>query len=536
MLPVLFEGGVRAVIELASFSAFTPAHLAFLDQLTESIGLVLHTIEANSLTEDLLEQAQSLAGELRAQQEELRASNGDLERQASLLAIQNVEAEQKNQEVEESKRLLEEKAGQLVLSSKYKSEFIANMSHELRTPLNSLLILAEQLEDNPDKNMTETQVKYASIIRASGNDLLSLLNGILESAKVESGTVALTMTDVSLGDLCGTLLSEFDQVARGKGLDFSVELNPATDNIVTDLQRLRQILKNLLSNAFKFTERGGVNVHVGTAVDGWSANSVTLAHAPCVLALSISDTGIGVAAEQQERIFEEFAQGDGSTARLYGGTGLGLSISRQLVGLLGGEITLASTPEHGSTFTVYLPGTAPRVPTASPRAGTTRSLPSIQLVGSSVPEVRLAGSVIVDPPSDSSDPAALDGTSVLVVDDDFRNLFALTALLERNHATVTIAESGAEALAVLERAPQIDIVLMDIMMPGMDGYETIRAIRALEHLRALPIIAVTGKVVSGERERCLAAGANDYVPKPVDTADLFAALGPWLQHATRAGR
>ncbi len=356
VLPVLFEGSVRAVVELASFSTFSETHKSFLDQLPESIGLVLNTIEANTLTENLLEQSQSLAEELTAQQNELRESNDDLARQADLLAAQNIEAETKNLEIEESKRLVEEKAGQLSASSKYKSEFIANMSHELRTPLNSLLILAEQLEDDPGHTMTETQVEYASVILASGRDLLALLNTILDLAKVESGTVSVEMSDVSIEELRSALVRDFDHVAQSGGLGYAIDIEPGSpDEIVTDPQRLRQILKNLLANAFKFTERGKVHVQIGPAADGWSRSNASLAGSPAVLAISVSDTGIGIDQKHQLRVFEAFAQGDGTTARLYGGTGLGLSISRELASLLGGELTMESTPGLGSVFTVYLP-------------------------------------------------------------------------------------------------------------------------------------------------------------------------------------
>jgi len=507
VLPVLFEGSVRAVIELASFSSFSPTHQAFLDQLTESIGLVLNTIEADTLTENLLKQSQSLAEELRTQQEELQESNKDLARQASLLAEKNIEAEQKNQEVEQSKRLVEEKAGQLSVSSKYKSEFIANMSHELRTPLNSLLILAEQLEENPEHTMTDQQVEYAGVIRASGNDLV----------------------DVVVGDVCDSLRREFEPVAQTKALSFGIDLAPgAPETILTDVQRLRQILKNLLSNAFKFTERGEVRVRVATANSGWMGDAESLSNAPSVLAFSVTDTGIGIDEAQQQHIFEEFAQGDGSTARLYGGTGLGLSISRELVGLLGGEITVASAPGRGSTFTVFLPAGAPS-------AIRRTSQPIVQLAPAPPKSVAAPGGravgitgVVFGSAESQVDPNLLDGAKVLVVDDDFRNVFALTALLERNKAEVNIAESGSDAIDMLQRLPDIDIVLMDIMMPLMDGYTTIRKIRSLERFTHLPIIAVTGKVVAGERQRCLDAGANDYVPKPVDTAELLTAIGPWL--------
>jgi signal transduction histidine kinase/HAMP domain-containing protein/ActR/RegA family two-component response regulator len=545
VLPILFEGSVRAVLELASFSPFSPIHQAFLDQLPESIGLVLNTIEANTVTENLLKQSQSQAKELRSQQEELRESNEDLGRQARLLAEQNIEAEKKNQEVEQSKRQVEEKAGQLAVSSKYKSEFIANMSHELRTPLNSLLILAGQLEENPDNNMTDTQVEYASVIRSSGKDLLDLLNNILNLAKVESGTIAVDMTALSVRQLRIALLREFEHIAKAKGLGYTVDVAPdGPQDIVTDPQRLRQILTNLLANAFKFTERGEVRLHIGMCDGGWSAESESLANAAAVVAIAVSDTGIGIEGEQQQRVFEAFAQGDGTTARLYGGTGLGLSISRELVGLLGGEIAVTSAPGEGSTFTVYLPADSPAAATPGAIHAATTPVPAtpgaIHAATTPMPDLPDApvapGDVLVLPTdlaldrrqSTESEGSDFNGAKVLVVDDDFRNIFAMTALLERGRAHVTVAESGPDALAALETMPDMDIVLMDIMMPVMDGYATIRAIREFPQLKSLPVIAVTGKVMPGERQRCIDAGANDFVPKPIDTAELLAVLRPWL--------
>jgi signal transduction histidine kinase/HAMP domain-containing protein/ActR/RegA family two-component response regulator len=539
VLPVLFEGSVRAVVELASFSKFSDTHQAFLDQITESIGLVLNTIEANTLTETLLEQSQSQAEELRSQQEELRESNEDLGRQAALLAEQNIEAAQKNQEVEQSKRLVEEKAGQLVVSSKYKSEFIANMSHELRTPLNSLLILAEQLEENPDDNMTATQVEYASVIRTSGKDLLTLLNNILDLAKVESGTVTAQMSDLSVAELCKTLRREFEHVAGANGVGFAVELAPGCpQHIVTDPQRLRQILTNLLGNAFKFTERGEVRLLVTLADGGWSPANASLTEAASVVALAVSDTGIGIEQAQHHRIFEAFAQTDGTSARMHGGTGLGLSISRELVGLLGGEITVTSAPREGSIFTVYLPldQVATALPVLDrPEDVTADAQRHAALDGPGRAAGEPAESGLGHAAPSVPDAPDFNGTKVLVVDDDFRNIFAMTALLEHGDAEVTVAESGSAALAALAREPDIDIVLMDIMMPVMDGYATIRAIRSLDHLKSLPIIAVTGKVMPGERQRCIDAGANDFVPKPVDTGQLFAALRPWLPATSQTG-
>ncbi len=509
VLPVLFEGSLRAVIELASFSPFSVTHQTFLDSITESIGIVLSTIKAAALTESLLKQSLSLGEELRAQQEELRESNVDLARQAALLAEQNAESERKNQEVEHSKRLVEEKVGQLAVSSKYKSEFIANMSHELRTPLNSLLILAEQLRSNDENNMTARQVEYASVILSSGRDLMSLLNRILDLAKVESGTVSVERVTMSLTQLRDDLLRDFTALATDKGLAFSVDLAPdCPARLVTDVQRLRQILNNLLANAFKFTAHGSVHVRIGLAEHGWDADVGTLGAASSVVAFAVSDSGIGIDADQQARIFEAFAQGDGSTARLYGGTGLGLSISRELSGLLGGQIIVSSTPGNGSEFTVYLP-VDETIDVPEDLSGAP-ILPALPAVESLVP----AG--------------ALAGFRFLIADDDTRMTFATTALLERAGANVVVAHNGADAVAALADTADVDVVLMDIVMPVMDGYAAMRAIRAMEGCATLPIIAVTGKTGAGERQRCLDAGANDYVPRPVEMGELMATVRPWL--------
>jgi signal transduction histidine kinase/HAMP domain-containing protein/ActR/RegA family two-component response regulator len=525
VLPILFEGSVLAVIELASLSGFSLAHQSLLEQLTESIGLVLNTVEATSATEKLLGEFQLQARELQSRQEQLRQSNEDLAEQATLLAGKNSEIEGKYQEVEEAKRLVEEKANELAVSSMYKSEFIANMSHELRTPLNSLLVLAEQLEDNPDGNLTARQVEYAGVIRSSGADLLKLLNDILDLAKIESRTVNLEIGELALADLGEGMEYSFRHLADSQNLTFRVEIDdalPAT--IVTDPHRLRQILKNLLSNAFKFTEQGSVTIRMALAAGGWNRACERLAQADAVIAISVADTGIGIETELQSAMFEAFAQADGTDARRYGGTGLGLSISRNLSSLLGGEITLSSERGAGSVFTLYLPlGAAPaaRVQTAAPVSPPVVSMRPAGEVAAARQKLQVAARA-------GFYEGGAAGTTVLVVDDDFRNIFALTALLERGDLTVVPAQSGAEALRILQGRADIDIVLMDIMMPGMNGYEAMAAIRALPALAELPIIAVTGKVVGGERDRCLAAGASDYIPKPVDTAELLAALRRWF--------
>jgi signal transduction histidine kinase len=392
VLPILFEGQVKAVLELASFERFNPTHQAFLDQLTESIGIVLNTIEANMRTEDLLEQSQSLAKELQSRQEELQNTNQELKEKAQLLAHQNSEVERKNREVEQARQALEEKAEQLALTSKYKSEFLANMSHELRTPLNSLLILSDQLSKNPDGNLSPKQTEYAKTIHSSGNDLLMLINDILDLSKIESGTVVLDVGDLRLSDLHAFVERTFRHVAEAKGVEFSIGLDPQLPKtITTDSKRLQQVIKNLLSNAFKFTQQGHVSLSVDLARDGWSSDNESLSGANSVLAISVADTGIGISHDKQQIIFEAFQQADGSTSRKYGGTGLGLAISRELARLLGGEIRLASSPGEGSTFTLFLPqsytpqkplrkpAVPPRRPSETRGAASTRTEPTLAI-------------------------------------------------------------------------------------------------------------------------------------------------------------
>src|SRR5579864_2042383 len=358
VLPVVFERQVMAVLELASFDSFSPTHQAFLDDLMDTIGIVLNTIQANTRTEDLLRQSQSLAKELQSQQEVLQKTNQELEEKAGLLVEQNAEVERKNQEVEQARQALEEKAKQLALTSKYKSEFLANMSHELRTPLNSLLILADQLAHNVEGNLTPKQIEFSKTIHASGNDLLSLINDILDLSKIESGTVTLDIAALRFHDLQDYVDRTFRHIAEAKNLEFKIDMDPdLPPNMFTDSQRLEQVIRNLLSNAFKFTESGQVVLSMAQVTEGWNPENEVLNHARSVIAFSVSDTGIGIPPEKQQIIFEAFQQADGSTSRKYGGTGLGLAISREIARLLGGEIHLASALGQGSTFTLFLPQT-----------------------------------------------------------------------------------------------------------------------------------------------------------------------------------
>ncbi|HEV8109222.1 MAG TPA: HAMP domain-containing protein, partial [Burkholderiales bacterium] len=547
ILPVLFEGQVKAVIELASFSRFSEIHQSFLDQLTESIGVVLHTIAANMQTEYLLHQSQSLTAELQAQQEELKKTNDRLEQQAlnlqkseSLLKSKQDElrsaneqlqekarqlsdqmrqVEFKNREIEQARAALEEKAEQLSLSSRYKSEFLANMSHELRTPLNSLLILARLLADNVGGNLTPKQVEFARTIHSSGAELLALINDILDLAKIESGTVTLNIAAERFVDITDYVERTFRQMAVDKGLEFAVSVERhLPDSMETDAKRLQQIITNLLSNAFKFTSKGKVSLEARAAEAGWSPGHPVLSNAGTVVAISVIDTGIGIPSSKQRLIFEAFQQADGTTSREYGGTGLGLSISRELARLLGGEIRVHSAPGEGSTFVLYLP-LAYQPAVAEP--GFERDSPEELAAYTPAPmSVSTLEAEEVAPQAASE----LAEKRVLVVDDDIRNVFALTSALEQHGMRVLHAESGKEGIEVLKRARDIDVVLMDVMMPGLDGFDTMRIVRQLDGYKSLPIIAVTAKAMVGDRDKCIEAGANDYIAKPVNVDVLLATL------------
>ncbi len=512
--PILFENDVKAVLELASFTPFTAIQISFLDQLGESIGVVLHTIEASMRTENLLQQAQSLAQELQSQQEALSKSNAALQEKAVLLQRQKAAMEVKNQEVEMTRMSLEEKAEQLMLSSRYKSEFLSSMSHELRTPLNSLLILAHQLSENSDNNLTPRQVEYATTIYSAGGDLLSLINEILDLAKIESGTVKLDLRSVCFATIEEQLLRMFNPIAQSRGLSFTVRRAAGLpDSLHTDEIRLLQVLRNLLANGFKFTERGGVTLTIDVAQNGWTTDHETLDRADTVVVFKVSDTGIGVASEQRTLIFEPFQQVDTGTSRRYNGTGLGLSISTGLARLMQGELRLlGSKPGAGSTFALYLPQQSGAGSLAPPQAEP-GAAPALPHLGADVAVTR----------------AALATRIVLVVDDDVRNIFALTGVLEHHGMEVWSAENGRAAIDMLHQRPEVDIVLMDIMMPDMDGFDTMRHIRRIPAFKELPIIALTAKAMQTDREKCIAAGASDYVSKPVDIDELLALMRRWLR-------
>jgi signal transduction histidine kinase/CheY-like chemotaxis protein len=656
ILPALFEDEVKAVIELASFEEFNETHHSFLTQLMETVGIVLNTIAATMRTEELLKESQLLTQELQARQtelttkqEELHNTNEELQEKAQLLENEKRQVEAKNFEIEMARRAVEEKAEQLALTSKYKSEFLANMSHELRTPLNSLLILSKLLADNQDGNLNTKQTEFARTIHSAGTDLLNLINDILDLSKIESGTVSIELGDMPLTSLQQHMERTFRQLASEKDLAFEVQFAPdLPETIHTDEKRLQQIVLNLLSNAFKFTAHGKVELDVGVASTGWSATHPVLREVSQALEISVTDTGIGIPPDKQKLIFEPFHQADGTTSRKYGGTGLGLSISREIAGLLGGELQVRSIPGGGSTFTLFLPlraasapvlahpvasggdvvasepilaieptddrgnlGKDPFVliveddpafarilldlareaglkgvicPTGSGSAALARklqpsaitldlglsdmngfvlidllrqeaeteSIPIYVISGREMAEdaLSLGAAEVIEKPVErerltalfdqvakrkrrkvrtgarrkKTNPATeLTGKKILIVDDDIRNIYSLTSVLEARGAKILYAERGQEGIDLLEAHPDLDAALIDIMMPEMDGYETMRRIRSKPGIADIPLIAVTAKAMKGDRQKCLDAGASDYIAKPVDT-DLLLAL------------
>ncbi|MFD5394553.1 HAMP domain-containing protein, partial [Streptomyces sp. NPDC127097] len=535
ILPVLFEDQVLGVIELASFSRFSEVHLAFIDQFVNTIGVSINTIIANSRTESLLSESQRLTAELRQRSDELQLTNAELEEKAALLAT----------------------------SSQYKSEFLANMSHELRTPLNSLLVLSRLLADNPDGRLSPQEVEFAVTIHRAGSDLLQLINDILDLSKIEAGRMDVHPKTLPLIKLLDYVRATFRPLTVDRGLSFDVTVGEnVPKELFSDEQRLQQILRNLLSNAVKFTSSGGVELIV-QRVPGTDFEEESLRTADDVIALSVKDTGIGISPEKLDGIFEAFQQSDGTTNRKYGGTGLGLSISRDMAALLGGRIIAESEPDVGSTFTLYVPAryTGP-FPAPSPTAATrpadstAQSGPVLaeQLTAEPEPQRAAPAGDLFPTPADQELTSPAGGHSpdggavtwpettrlkdwlsgragqvlarrrILIVDDDIRNVFALTHVLGRVGISVKYAENGREGLEVLDRTPDVSLVLMDIMMPEMDGYEMIKAIRHAPRFADLPVIALTAKAMPGDREKAIESGANDYIPKPVDVDRLLSVI------------
>jgi CheY-like chemotaxis protein/HAMP domain-containing protein len=511
VLPVLFEGETKAVIELASLEPFTPTHLTFLEQLTQSIGVVLNTIEATMRTEALLGQSQQLTIELQTRQTELQQRNEELASKAKQLAEQNVEVERKNMEVEQARSALEEKAAELALTSKYKSEFLANMSHELRTPLNSILILGQQLADNPQNNLSGKQVEYARNIHSAGTDLLTLINDILDLSKIESGTVTVDAEPVTFASLKDATQRTFHHVAESKRLSFELSFDDSLPQVITtDAKRLRQILKNLLSNAFKFTPHGHVKMDVRSVTEGWTPDHPVLSQASSVIAFSVTDTGIGIALEKQRLIFEAFHQADAGTSRKYGGTGLGLAISRELAILLGGEIRLVSAPGQGSTFTLYMPVSY----SGSARHGMVQQAPDQMSTTAIATSLAVAKSV--EPIPDDRDTIAQGDSTMLIVEDDPHYAQLLLEMSRERGFKGIVAVTGQSGLE-LARRYQPTAITLDVFLPDMLGWTLLNHLKIDLDTRHIPVQMLS---VEEERQHGLSHGAFTYLVKPATTAEL----------------
>jgi HAMP domain-containing protein/CheY-like chemotaxis protein/signal transduction histidine kinase len=522
VLPVLFENQVKAVIELATVTSFTDLQVTFLEQLTGSIGIVLNSIEATMQTEALLKQSQQLAGELQTQQRELQQTNDQLGQKAQQLAERNVEVERKNQEIEQARRALEEKASELALTSKYKSEFLANMSHELRTPLNSILILGQQLADNPDGNLSGRQVDFARTIYGAGTDLLNLIRDILDLSKIESGTVTVEAEEIAFTSLIDAVARPFRHEAESRGLSFDVQIDPNLGrSITTDAKRVQQVLKNLLSNAFKFTQQGGVWLKVSATNEGWNADHPVLSESPMVAAFQVSDSGIGIPQEKQKIVFEAFQQADASTSRKYGGTGLGLAISRELAHLLGGEISLQSTSGMGSTFTLYLPliyggpSTLRAIPSDTTAGDLRPTTPTIvyERVAAPIPDDRLS----IEPGDEV----------MLIVEDDPHYLRVIVDLAKDLGFKVLVASKGADALALAQEF-QPTAVSLDVFLPDMLGWTVLSQLKQNATTRHIPVQIVT---LDEDRQHGLSRGAFSFVTKPASAESIEASIAKIKDYA-----
>ncbi len=560
--PAVFEGRVKAILELASFQPFTEIQLAFLDQLAGSIGIVLNTIEAGRRTEELLEQSQSLSANLQMQtdrlresekllqqqQEELKQSNEELEQtneelrqtteeieeKANLLADQKREVERTNRDLEQTRVSLEDQAQQLALTSKYKSEFLANMSHELRTPLNSLMILSKMLEENSGNNLSAKQVQYAKTIHASGNDLLELINDILDLSKIESGTVEVEPDEMRFIDLGRFVEDTFRHVAESKKLALQIHLDPQLPRTMsTDVRRLQQVIKNLLSNAFKFTEKGSVQLQASVAASGWDAQCEALNRAGRAIAFAVTDTGIGIQKEKQQLIFEAFQQADAGTARKFGGTGLGLSISREIAKLLSGSLHVESVPGQGSTFTLYLPvavsGEDARSRLKQTQESLVASRPTVSVPAreavSSVPPREIIADAVPDDQANLQ-PADL---VLLIIEDDRNFASVLVEFAREKKFKAVVAHSAAQGIVLASQIKPAAITL-DIRLPDNDGWMVLDWLKHDPKTRHIPVHIVS---VEEERERSLRLGAVSFLQKPVTKKTLDDALTQTIEFINR---
>lgn len=515
IVPIIHNQEVIAIMELASFDKFTSLQLSLLDDILEVLGTIVHSVQTRVEVERLLKEYRAMTEELQSQQEELHKTNEQLEER-------NRYADERSRELEHMKASFEEHAIQLEVSSRYKSEFLANMSHELRTPLNSILILSQMLQENNNRTLTHDEQEYARVIHTSGNDLLLLINDILDLSKVEAGKLDIHISELHTSWLPELLQSQFEKVAEQRKLAFHIETDAQLPEIFyTDEQRLSQIIKNLLSNAFKFTHEGSVQVDIRMCSVDQIVELLPSSKHSQVMAVSVRDTGIGIPPDKQEAIFEPFRQADGTTNRKYGGTGLGLSISRELARLLGGCIHMQSEEGKGSTFTLF-------VPSVPHLLGETTAMHMEAAAASTTATNEFLLRDTSKKTSDLEESYHFKDRKVLVVDDDVRNVFALCNAFEQEGIIVSVAQNGQECLELLAKDNGIELILMDIMMPVMDGYEAMRLIRKSSRYAEVPIIALTAKAMKQDRDICLQAGASDYISKPLHLSQLLSLMHVWL--------
>ena len=535
--PILVDGRVEAVVEFAALQPFLSQHLTLLDQLQDKFGSAISNVTGRMEVERLLAESQQLTEELQVQSEELQAQSEEMQMQQEQLKITNELLEEQKQfaeqrafDLKKAKDELEKYSLKLEKSSQYKSDFLANMSHELRTPLNSILILSQMLmENNPEMDMSQVR-EYSNVVFTSGKDLLRLIDDILDLSKIEAGKIEILTDEVNVTELPQMMKNLFNPVAAQKNLLFEVQTQEDVPSVIkTDGKRLQQILKNLLSNAFKFTEQGSVTVRIALADTEKVEGLLYLREEVPVLAISVTDTGIGIPLDKQEIIFDAFQQVDGTTNRQYGGTGLGLSICREFINLLGGSIEVQSEPHKGSTFTLYVPGLLEPLD-----HDVVDVLASAEVAASASELKREIDDQEEESPSvevieeGCSDEQLFKGKKVLLVEDDGRNILALVTALKRKGIAVQVAENGQQAIDILQERSDFDLIFMDIMMPVMGGYEAMKAIRNDLGMHRIPIIALTAKAMKGERDKCMEAGASDYIMKPLNIDQLFSLMRVWL--------
>jgi len=530
LIPVIFENEVIAVVEIATMAKFSKLQQELVRQVTETFGLTVNSVLGRMEIVRLLNESRAMTEELQVQSEELQTQSEELQMQTEELTMINEqleertkEAESKSRELEKAKKELEESAEQLILNSNYKSEFLANMSHELRTPLNSILILSEMLAENSQHNLTDEEAEFAKVIHSSGEDLLALINDILDLSKVEAGKLDIIFNEVNMSEVPVQIEHTFAPVARKKNLVFHIsKADHVVDVFYTDEKRFQQILKNLLSNAFKFTEQGSVTLDINQLTPQQLTNNMQDISTDW-LEITVSDTGIGIPKDKHQLIFESFQQADGATVRKYGGTGLGLSICKEFAKLLGGWITLQSTEGQGSSFTL----TIPSLPNGIEEEHC-QKLAMNEVAVTTVEEEQIKEQPVAMEEALQHEVEVFQGKNILIVDDDNRNIYALKTALEKRGMHILVAKDGLECLEVLQANPDIDLVLMDIMMPNMDGYEAMTIIRQQMKRIDLPIIALTAKAMKNDRDKSLQAGASDYISKPLNLDQLISVLRVWL--------